>query len=94
MEKKTALLKIDKAVLIRLWGGLIGIGLANLAGHVINKFAANSFLKDFQGFSLLAFPLRSMVLVVVIIVVIAFLAGSLPARRASQKDPIEALRYE
>lgn len=93
-RSKIFLLFSLEAILIGLWGSVIGIGLANLAGRLINNFAAKSFLKDFHGFSLLAFPLRSMLLVVVIIVVIAFLAGSLPARRASQKDPIEALRYE
>jgi putative ABC transport system permease protein len=83
-----------EAIFIGFWGSLIGIGLANIAGRVLNNLAANSFLKGFEGFKLLAFPLHSMLLVVGIIIVIAFLAGSLPARRASRKDPIEALRYE
>jgi len=83
-----------EAILIGFWGSVIGIGLATLAGRAINSFASKGFLKSFDGFSLLAFPPRSLLLVVVIIVTIAFLAGSLPARRASKKDPIEALRYE
>jgi putative ABC transport system permease protein len=83
-----------EAIFIGFWGSLIGIGLANIAGRVLNNVAANSFLKGFEGFKLLAFPWQSMLLVIAIIVAIAFLAGSLPARRASRKDPIEALRYE
>lgn len=83
-----------EAILIGFWGSVVGIILANIAGRVINNLAAESFLKDFEGFELLAFPWQSMLLVVGIIVAISFLAGTLPARRASKKDPIEALRYE
>ena len=32
--------------------------------------------------------------IVLVIMLIAFLAGTLPAARAAKKDPIEALRYE
>lgn len=83
-----------EAIFIGFWGSLIGIGLANIAGTILNNVAAKTFLKSFEGFKLLAFPWTSMLLVVAIIIAIAFLAGSLPARRASRKDPIESLRYE
>ncbi len=93
-RRKIFLLFSLEAILIGFWGSLIGIGLANLAGRALNSVATKTFLKDFDGFKLLAFPLDSMLLVLAIIMVISFLAGSLPARRASRKDPIEALRYE
>jgi putative ABC transport system permease protein len=83
-----------EAVLIGFWGSAIGIAVATLIGTVINKVAANSILKDLPGFNLLAFPVRSIALILLLIMGIAFLAGALPARRAAKQNPIDALRYE
>lgn len=83
-----------EAILIGLWGSVLGVLAANGVGTIINNIASKSFLKDFEGFDLLAFPLQSKLAVIAIILIISFLAGSLPARKASKKDPIEALRYE
>jgi len=83
-----------EAVLIGFWGSILGIIFAYLAGGIINNFASKGFLKDFAGLNLLTFPVKNSFIIVTGIVAIAFLAGTLPARRASNKDPIEALRYE
>lgn len=88
-----ALFSIE-AVLIGFWGSILGVGFAALLGNAINTIGTHGFLKDFSGLSLLTFPLSTIVVVVVGIMLIAFLAGTLPALRASRKDPIEALRYE
>mgnify|MGYP000867550998 CR=1 FL=1 len=83
-----------EAIMLGFWGSLLGVFLGMGVGKIINNVAADSFLKDFPGFELLAFPTTSIATIVLIIMTIAFLAGTLPARRASKKDPIEALRYE
>ena len=50
--------------------------------------------KDFDGLVLFSFPAVSMIPIILLIMTIAFLAATLPARRASRLNPIDALRYE
>lgn len=83
-----------EAILLGFWGSVLGVGFAALLGNVIDNIASSSFLKDFPGLKLLTFPPSTIFTVMGGIMLIAFLAGTLPALRASRKDPIEALRYE
>lgn len=83
-----------EAVLIGFWGSAIGVAVAVLLGNVVNTIAADSLLKDLPGFDLLTFPVQSIALIILLIMAIAFLAGSLPARQAAKQNPIDALRYE
>lgn len=83
-----------EAILIGVLGSILGILAAIGAGNSLNKFAADNFLKGLEGFNLTEFSLQNSIQITIIVMIIAFLAGSLPARSASKKDPIEALRYE
>lgn len=87
-----ALFSIE-AVLIGFWGSLIGITAAIGTGSIFNNIATKSFLKDFEGLQM-SFPLMNNLRIMLLIIAIAFIAGTLPSRRASKLDPIEALRYE
>jgi putative ABC transport system permease protein len=83
-----------EAAFIGLLGSVIGVIAAMLVGLPLNAALAAGPLSGLQGLHLLLFQPASLVGVVVVIVVIAFLAGTLPARRAARKTPIDALRYE
>lgn len=83
-----------EALLIGFWGALLGILGAIGAGTFVNTIATDSFLEGLTGFTLIQFSLPSTLLIILIIMAIAFLAGTLPANRASRLDPINALRYE
>jgi putative ABC transport system permease protein len=92
--RRIFLLFSSEAVLIGFWGSSLGVAFAALVGQVVNAIGMNGFLKDYPGLSLLTFPPSTVAAVIIGIMFIAFLAGTLPALRASRKDPIEALRYE
>jgi putative ABC transport system permease protein len=83
-----------EAVVIGLMGSVIGIGLGAVVGVVGNNLLVNGPLSNVAGLTLYAVAPSSLLMIAALIVVIAFVAGTLPAARAAKKDPIEALRYE
>ncbi|GFZ76280.1 ABC transporter permease [Nesterenkonia alkaliphila] len=85
-----------EAVLIGVMGSLLGIGLGLATGFVADAFltAEDGPLGGFAELSLFGLNPLAIGGIFLLIVLIAFLAGTLPAARAAKKDPIEALRYE
>lgn len=83
-----------ESVLIGFWGAFLGIAGAILIGSIGNSYASKYFLESFEGFNLVAFKPLSLISIMLLICFIAFIAGVLPAFRASRLNPIEALRYE
>ena len=83
-----------EATLLGFWGSVIGITVSMLVGYGVNNIAHQTFLSDFPTFQLVIFEPLRMCIITLIIMFIAFLAGTLPARRAARQNPIDALRYE
>lgn len=83
-----------ESILIGFWGALLGIVSAVAVGNIANRFLASTYLESFEGFDLFAFRPVALGGIMLLVCTIAFIAGVMPAIRASRLNPIEALRYE
>ncbi len=85
-----------EAILLGFWGSVFGVAAAMAIGYAANFYVhqPGGFLVDFPTFELMKFTPENILPIIGIIMLIAFLAGTLPARRAARKNPIDALRYE
>lgn len=93
MRKKdiTKLFRFE-AALLGLLGGLLGSLAAVILGTALNPFIASKLGLGSQH--LLIFKLKQIIVLALILIVVATIAGLLPARKASRLNPIEALRTE
>ncbi|UOQ56365.1 ABC transporter permease [Leucobacter allii] len=83
-----------EAVFIGLLGSLIGAGAAIAIGTAISEALSTSLFSDLPGLTVIAFDPLTVGGMAIVVMGIAFLAGTLPAARAARKDPVVALRYE
>ena len=79
-----------EAILLTGVGGIVGIAI----GTGIS-FATALLLSKFAGLQwIFTFPISAALMGIGVSVVIGLIFGIYPARQASRKSPIEALRYE
>jgi putative ABC transport system permease protein len=82
-----------EAAWIGFLGGVIGAVMALAVGIPLNPWVSKK-LDLGEGNYLLVFQPLQIIALIVILVVIAMIAGYLPSRKAARLDPIEALRTE
>jgi len=79
-----------ETLIIGLTSGLFGVGITYLL-----TFPINAVIKSITGASNIAkLPLNGAIILVIISILLSVIAGLIPARSASKKDPVEALRTE
>lgn len=83
-----------EAVVIGFLGSAVGALAAIGVGSAISAGASSTILADLPGLTLLLFEPATVTTVILVIMLVAFLSGVLPARRAARQDPIDSLRYE
>ncbi len=80
-----------ETLLVGLTSGLIGVGISALAIIPINAIIFN--LTGIAGLKAVL-PVAAAVILVAISMILTLIAGLIPSRVASKKDPVEALRTE
>lgn len=83
-----------EAVFIGFLGSALGV-LASIAiGIPLSGLLSNTVLSGLPGLDILQYAPGSVATVILVVMALAFVAGTLPARRAARQNPIDALRYE
>lgn len=83
-----------EAIFIGFLGSGLGALVAVIVGSGLSAALASGPLSGLPGLEILMFEPASIVGIMLLIMGIAFLSGTLPARRAARQNPIDALRYE
>ncbi len=87
---------LAEAMVISLTGGICGIILAEIVSLLIGRIRFYSYIADNASAAdiYLRISFTSVVVAVSILVVTGLISGMIPAIRAANLNPIEALRYE
>jgi putative ABC transport system permease protein len=79
-----------EAVILTLAGGIIGIILGGLLSYIISIILTSVLELDWT----FVFPWTAAILGIIVASLVGLVFGIYPARQASKKSPMEALRYE
>ena len=83
-----------EAVFIGFLGSAIGAGVAMVVGTIASNVLSQTLLADLEGLTISLFTVPDVATVILVVMVIAFLSGTIPAANAAKQNPIDALHYE
>lgn len=81
---------LTEAILLTLFGGIIGIFLGIVLGYLASIGLSHTLGVGWA----FAFPIQATIIGILTSACVGIVFGIYPARKASKKSPIEALRYE
>ena len=86
---------LTEAIMIGLGGGALGVILGFVGGFLVN-YGINSLAASAGGeaVSLFYYPFWFTMGIIVFSLVVGFLTGIYPAKRAAKLNPLDAIRYE
>ena len=79
-----------ETIIIGLFSGLLGVGLTYLTHIPLNMVLENLLGEGIRA----SLSMSSSIVLVILSIVLSFIAGLIPSRQASKKDPVDALRSE
>ena len=86
---------LTESLLIGIFGGILGLGLGGVLGHVVNFiFSTMAKRSGAESIQLFITPWLFAIGVAFFSIIIGFLTGWYPSKRAVKIDPLDALRYE
>jgi putative ABC transport system permease protein len=83
-----------EAVFIGFLGSALGAAVSIAVGVPLSAMLSRTVLSGLPGLDILQYSPASVATVIIVVMALAFVAGTLPARRAARQNPIDALRYE
>ncbi len=83
-----------EAIFIGFLGSALGALSSIAVGIPLSALLSRTVLSGLPGLDILQYAPGSVVTVILVVMALAFVAGTLPARRAARQNPIDALRYE
>lgn len=88
-----SLLFVIQSILITSLGAIMGIVLGTIAGFVLNGYARALAASDaFYGeISIFVLPTGQIIIILMLSIIIGWIVGTIPAKRAAQLNPLEEL---